>query len=117
MVAIATAKALIGKSGLEHLKSLNLENLSWTKSLFRKMDFVRRAKATSKPETPEPVKTEDDLILHHQIVDLAEKYEILSSMLINIDQKLLRHAPVSNQMMAKKGPSMSRLNYYLTKTQ
>ena len=38
------------------------------------MDFVRRAKATSKPEIPEPVKTEDALILHHQIVDLAEKY-------------------------------------------
>ena len=34
VVAIATAKALIAKSDTEHLKVLDLENLSWTKSLF-----------------------------------------------------------------------------------
>ena len=34
VVAIATAKALIAKSDTEHLKVLELENSSWTKSLF-----------------------------------------------------------------------------------
>ena len=41
VVAIATAKALIGKSDLEHLKSLDLENSSWPKSLFQMMNIVR----------------------------------------------------------------------------
>ena len=71
VVAIATAKALIAKSDLEHLKALDRENLSWTKSLFRRMGFVRRAKATSKPEIPECAENEAALILHRQIVDLV----------------------------------------------
>ena len=56
MVAIAIGKAVIANSDLEHLKALDLENLSWTKSLFRRMGFVRRAKTNSKPEIPERAK-------------------------------------------------------------
>ena len=41
--------------------------------------------------------------LHHQIIDIVEKYQIPSSMLINIDQTLLKYAPVSNRTMAQKG--------------
>ena len=100
VVAIATANALIAKSGLEHLEALDLENSSWTKSLFRRMGFVRRAKTTSKPEIPERGKNEATLILHYQIIDLVEKYQIPSSILINIDQTPLKYAPVSNQTMA-----------------
>ena len=44
VVAIATAKTVIAKSDLEHLKALDLENWSWTKSLFQRMGFTRRAK-------------------------------------------------------------------------
>ena len=99
-VAIAAAKALIAKSDLEHLKAVDLENSSWTKSLFPRMGFLRRAKTTSKPGIPERAKNEAALILHHQIVDLVEKYQIPSSMLINVDQTPSKYAPVSNQMMA-----------------
>ena len=86
VVTIATAKALIAKSNLEHLKALDLENLLWIKSLFRRIGFVTRAKTTSKPEIPEHAKNEAALTMHHQIVDLVEKYQIPSSMLIRIDQ-------------------------------
>ena len=102
MVAIVTAKALIAKSDLEYRKALDLENLSWTKSLFRRMGFVRRGKTASKPEIPQRAKNEAALILQHQIVDLVEKYQIASLMLINIDQTPLKYAPVSNQTMAQK---------------
>ena len=102
MVAIVTAKALIAKSDLEYRKALDLENSSWTKSLFRRMGFVRRGKTTSKPEIPQRAKNEAALILQHQIVDLVEKYQIASLMLINIDQTPLKYAPVSNQTMAQK---------------
>ena len=67
------------------------------------MGFVRRAKTTSKLEIPERTKSEAALILHHQIVDLYGKYQILLSMLINIGQTTLKYAPVSNQTMAQKG--------------
>ena len=102
MVAIVTAKALIAKSDLEYRKALDLENSSWTKSLFRRMGFVRRGKTTSKPEIPERAKNEAALILQHQIVDLVEKNQIASLMLINIDQTPLKYAPVSNQTMVQK---------------
>ena len=102
MVAIVTAKALIAKSDLEYRKALDLENSSWTKSLFRRMGFVRRGKTASKPEIPQRAKNEAALILQHQIVDLVEKYQIASLMLINIDQTPLKYAPVSNQTMAQK---------------
>ena len=102
MVAIVTAKALIAKSDLEYRKALDLENSSWTKSLFRRMGFVRRGKTVSKPEIPQRAKNEAALILQHQIVDLVEKYQIASLMLINIDQTPLKYAPVSNQTMAQK---------------
>ena len=102
MVAIVTAKALIAKSDLEYRKALDLENSSWTKSLFRRMGFVRRGKITSKPEIPQRAKNEAALILQHQIVDLVEKYQIASLMLINIDQTPLKYAPVSNQTMVQK---------------
>ena len=102
MVAIVTAKALIAKSDLEYRKALDLENSSWTKSLFRRMGFVRRGKTTSKPEIPERAKNEAALILQHQIVDLVEKCQIASLMLINIDQTPFKYAPVSNQTMVQK---------------
>ena len=102
MVAIVTAKALIAKSDLEYRKALDLENSSWTKSLFRRMGFVRRGKTASKPEIPQRAKNEAPLILQHQIVNLVEKYQIASLMLINIDQTPLKYAPVSNQTMVQK---------------
>ena len=103
VVAIARAKTLTAKSDLEHLKAPDLQNSSWTNSLFRKMGFVRLAKTTSKREIPEGTKNEAALILHNQIANLVEKYQIPSSMLINIDQTPLKYAPESNQMMAQKG--------------
>ena len=36
VVAVATAKTLIEKSNLEHLKDLDLENSSWPKPLLRR---------------------------------------------------------------------------------
>ena len=77
VVAIATAKALITKSDLEQVKALDLENSSWTKGIFWRIGFVRRAKITPKPEIPERAKNEAAFILHHQIFDLVQKYHWL----------------------------------------
>ena len=58
VVAVATAKALIERSNLEHLKDLDLENSSWAKSLFKRMGFVKRAATTGRPDIPEGAKKE-----------------------------------------------------------
>ena len=40
VVTVATAKTLIKRNNLEHLKDLDLEDSSWVKSLFKRMGFV-----------------------------------------------------------------------------
>ena len=55
VVTAATAKALIKRNNLEHLKDLDLENSSWVKSLFKRMSFVKRAAITGRPDIPEGV--------------------------------------------------------------
>ena len=53
VVALATAKALIQQSQDEHVKAIDLENTSWTRSLFQRMGFVRKAAATGRPTLPD----------------------------------------------------------------
>ena len=53
VVAVATAKAMIARSPDEHLKCLDLDSSYWVKSLFRRMGFMKRSCATSKPEIVE----------------------------------------------------------------
>ena len=53
-IAIATAKALIKQNPRFNLDHAVFEK-SWTKSIFFRMGYVRRAKATSKVQIPEAV--------------------------------------------------------------
>ena len=63
VVAVATAKALIERSNLEHFKELDLEYSSWAKSLF----------TTGRSDIPEGTKKEAEIIFLHQVVDLVEE--------------------------------------------
>ena len=49
VVTVPTAKALIKRNNLQHLKDLDLEDSSWVKSLFKRMSFVKRAATTGRP--------------------------------------------------------------------
>ena len=102
VVANATAKALISKSENEHLKAIDLKSSSWAKSLFKRMGFVKRACTTGRPEIPAGTGKEAELMFHHQIVTLVEKYNILPLLIINIDQTPCKYAPVSSHTMAEK---------------
>ena len=102
VVAVVVAKALIAKSSDESLKILDLDNLPWTKSLFVRMGFVKRACTTIRPEIPEAARKEAVLIFHHEIVSMVEKYFIPVSLVINIDQASLKYAPVSSRTMGAK---------------
>ena len=102
VVAVAVAKALIEKSSDESLKVIDLDRSSWEKSLFARMGFVKRACTTALPEIPEGAKKEAQLIFHHEITSLVEKYSIPPSLVVNIDQTPLKYAPVASRTIAKK---------------
>ena len=102
VVAIAVEKAITAKNSDGSLKCLDLDNLSWTKSLFVRMCYMKITFATTRPEIPEGVHKEAELIFHHQIVNMVDKYSIPVSLVVNIDQTFLKYAPVSSQKMAAK---------------
>ena len=60
------------------------------------MSFVKRAR----PEIPEGAKKEAQLIFHHEITSLVEKYSIPPSLVVNIDQTPLKYAPVASRTIA-----------------
>ena len=76
VVANVTTKALISKSENEHLKAIDLKSSLWAKSLFKRMGFVKRACTTGRPEIPAGARKEAELVFHHKIVTLSEKYNI-----------------------------------------
>jgi len=87
VVAVAVAKALIGKSSDESLKVLDLDNSSWAESLFVRIGFVKRACTTARPEIPEGARKEAEIIYHHEITSLVENYLIPPSLVIKISTK------------------------------
>ena len=102
LVAIATAKALLKRYPRLEKENLKIER-SWAQSLFRRMGFVRRIKTTGKVHIPVGAQKEAELKFLHQIVNQVEKYQILSSLIINFDQTQSKYVQVSSMTMAKRG--------------
>ena len=48
------------------------------------MGFVKRTATTSRPEIPDGLLKEAELLFHHEIAPKVEKYRILYSMILNI---------------------------------
>ena len=57
-VVEATAKALIKHYPEYNMEHLNIEDSSWSKSLFKRMGYVRRLATTGKVEISEKLKVE-----------------------------------------------------------
>ena len=102
VVARSVAKVLVKRSGKKELEVIDLDSRWWTQSLFRWMHFVRRTATTSKVEIPEGAKKEAELTLLHRLVSTVEKYQIQISMILNLDQTLLKYAPCSRKTLAPK---------------
>ena len=90
VVAIATAKTLTEQSKYEHLKCMDLENIEWARSLFRRMRFVRQAATTGRPKIPDRAIKKAGFLFHHSIIDIADRYQIPASLIMNFDQTRLK---------------------------
>ena len=103
-VAKATTNALL-KQYPHEVGNIDIESSSWTKSLFRRMNYVRRRKTSSKIDKPQGARKEIEYLYLHNIVSKVEKYSIPSSLIINLDQTPTKYVPVGNSTLAKKGDS------------
>ena len=86
----------------EHLKCIDLENTEWTWSLFHRMGFERRATTTGRRKIPDGAIKEAGFLFHHSIIDIVDRYQIPPSLIMNVDQTLLKYAPVISQTLDKK---------------
>ena len=75
---------------------------SWA-SLFFRMGYVRRAKATSKEQISEAVQKETELIFQHKIEKIVEAHQIPNCVILNLDQTPSKFVPSSNTTLAPRG--------------
>ena len=98
-VAIATANAFIARNPA----CLSSPSPGWAKSLFTRMGFTKRGATTSKLMIPKGAQKEAELLYLHEIVSIAERHAISSSMIPNLDQTPCKFVQSSRYTMAKKG--------------
>ena len=92
-VANATAKALISKYPYV-AGDIDVDSSRWIKSLFVRMNFVKRRKTSSKVDIPDKARKEIEFLFLHEIVNKVEKHNIPPELILNIDQIPLKYVPV-----------------------
>ena len=85
----ATARALIQRFP-QAVGNIDLESKAWARSLFKRMGFVKRRKTSSIVEIPDAARKEIEFLFHHEIVTYVEKFKTPPSLILNLDQTLLK---------------------------
>ena len=75
----------------------------WVKSLFARMNFVKRKKTSSKVDIPDKACKEIEFLFLHEIVTKVEKNNIPPKLILNIDQTPLKYVPVGNETLTPRG--------------
>ena len=75
----------------------------WVKSLFARMNFVKRKKTSSKVDIPDKACKEIQFLFLHEIVTKVEKNNIPPELILNIDQTPLKYVPVDNETLTPRG--------------
>ena len=101
-VANATAKALISKYPYV-AGDIDVNSSRWAKSLFAKMNFVKRRKTSSKVDIPDKARKEIEFLFLHEIATKVEKHNVPPELILNIDQTPLKYVPVGNETLAPRG--------------
>ena len=101
-VANATAKALMSKYP-DVVGQVDVDSLRWAKSLSSRMSFIKQRKTSSKVDISDGARKKIEFLYLHDVVSKAEKYDVPSALVLNIDQTPLKYVPVGNETMAAKG--------------
>lgn len=103
-VANAAAKAFMRKHpGI--VGDIDIDSSSWAQSLFRRMNYVKRRKTSSKVDIPEAARKEIEYIFLYEITLRVEKYNIPPSLVINLDQTPLKLVQCGSNTLTKKNSS------------
>ena len=86
-VANATAKALISKYPYV-AGDIDVNSSRWAKSLFARMNFLKRRKTSSKVGIPDKARKEIEFLFLHEIATKVEKHNIPPELILSIDHTL-----------------------------
>ena len=100
-IANPTADALIKwNTGVVGDIDVNLSR--WATSLFRQMGFVKRHKTSSKVDIPDGARKDIKFLFHHDIASHVEEFNILETLIIDINKTQMKYAPVSKETVTKR---------------
>ena len=102
-VAIATARTLIKRHPELNLDQMNIEDSSWSKSLFKRMGFKRRLATTGKVSISPELHQEIQEAYLYSLVKKIEENDMPASLVLNLDQTPSKFVPGCNKTVAKKG--------------
>ena len=102
-VAIATARTLIKRHPELNLDQMNIEDSSWSKSLFKRMGFKRQLATTGKVCISPELHQEIQEAYLYSLVKKIEENDIPASLILNLDQTPSKFVPGCNKTLAKKG--------------
>ena len=86
-----------------HVHHVQFWTCTCARSLFHRIGFVRRAGTTGKVEIPADEKKEAELPFLRQIVNNVEKFQIPSSLVLNLDYTNSKYVSLGKTTMAEKG--------------
>ena len=98
-IAKATTNALISECPYV-AGDIDVNSSRWVKSLFARMNFVKKKKTSSKVDIPDKARKEIQFLFLHEIVTKVEKHNIPPKLILNIDQTLLKYVPIGNETLA-----------------
>ena len=101
-VLIATAGTLIKRHAELNLDQMNIEDSSWSKSLFKRMGFKRRLATTGKVSISPELHQEIQEAYLYSLVKKIEENDIPASLVLNLDQTPSKFVPDCNKTLAKK---------------
>ena len=103
-LATAAVKTLMQRCP-DVVSKIGIDSSSQTKSLFKRLGFVRHMKTSSNLIMSDGVRKELEYLFHHEIVAMIEKHKIPHSMIINTDRTPLKYVSVGNFTLPRKGVS------------
>ena len=86
-----------------NLDQMNIEDSSWSKSLFKRMGFKRRLATTDKVSISSELHQETQEAYLYSLVKKIEENDIPASLVLNLDQTPSKFVTGCNKTLAKKG--------------
>ena len=106
-VANTSAIALISKYPYV-AGDIDVNSSHWVKSLFARMNFVKRRKTSLEVDIQDKARKEIEFLFLHEIVTKVEKHDIPPELILNVDQTPLKYVPVGNEALALAPLSLSK---------